>query len=101
MEDVMKAWLVILLAVASASAHSVVITHSENENLYLGNDNVSCGRYTLTDGSPLLSVRNYCVVSQEVDYADGTASLKIQTDEDGTIECHFINGGLDKCFEND
>lgn len=97
----MKKILFMLLSLNLFIANAAVVTNSEDENLYLGNDNVSCGRYTLTDGSPLVSVRSYCVVSQESDYADGTANLKIQTDEDGTISCHFINGSLDKCYEND
>ena len=97
----MKTILFMLLSLNLFIANAAVITNSEDENLYLGNDNVSCGRYTLTDGSPLVSVRSYCVISQEVDNADGSVNLNIQTDEDGTISCHFINGSLDKCYEND
>lgn len=94
--------MLIFNAMLLSSAYAAVIVNTGiPENLYLGNGNVSCGRYTLSDDSQLNSVKSYCTISQEIDASDGTVILKIQTTEDGIVSCRFINGDLDKCYIND
>lgn len=97
----MKVKLLIILCCLAGYSCAVVTYNPEDENLYLGNDNVSCGRYTLVDNSPLISVRSYCTIVQETDNPNGVVQLRIQTDEDGVVDCRFINGTLDECFVDD
>lgn len=71
------------------------------QSLYLGNNNVSCGRYTLTENSALNDVINYCTILNNKTKKDGDVILKIQTINNGVIKCKFVNNQLEKCHADD
>ena len=71
------------------------------QSLYLGNNNISCGRYILTENSTLNDVINYCTVLNNKTKKDGDVVLKIQTVNNGIIKCKFINNQLEKCHMDD
>jgi len=71
------------------------------QSLYLGNNNVSCGRYTLTENSNINDVINYCTILNDKTKRNGNVILKIKTVNSGVVKCKFINGQLDKCHEDD
>jgi hypothetical protein len=71
------------------------------ESLYLGNNNVSCGRYTLNSQSNINDVTNYCNVLESRKAKNGGNVLKIKTATNGVIRCKFISGQLEKCHTDD
>ncbi|RTL10679.1 MAG: hypothetical protein EKK54_10260 [Neisseriaceae bacterium] len=71
------------------------------ESLYLGNNNVSCGRYTLNPQSSLNDVTNYCNVLESRKGKNGGTVLKIKTETNGVIRCKFVGGQLEKCHTDD
>ncbi|AUR52575.1 hypothetical protein [Aquella oligotrophica] len=77
------------------------ISNTFAQSLYLGNNNVSCGRYTLTENSILNDVTNYCTVLNSKTKKNGDVVLKLQTINNGVIKCKFINGQLEKCHSDD
>lgn len=91
-------FLVIMLARFSAAA--VVINYG-HESLFLGDDNVSCGRYTLVNGSPINDVLNYCTVVGRALNSDGETLLRVKTEEAGIVNCYFLNDKLDQCYIDD
>ncbi len=74
---------------------------SLGESLYLGNNNVSCGRYIITETASLDDVNSYCNVLSIMSGKKGGEIVKIQTENSGIIKCKFVNGQLDKCHRND
>lgn len=92
----MKKLLILGMLMALKMAHAIVI-NAGNENLYLGNHNVSCGRYTLTDRSRVNEVESFCNILGSSN--DGRQFwLRVQTVENGAIDCSFVDGALNQCF---
>jgi hypothetical protein len=93
-----KIFLIVITAFAINLANAIVI-NANTQNLYLGDNNVSCGRYTLEPNSTQSDVQSFCkVVGSE--YANGTMWLRVQTTEVGVVDCSFNSGRLIECFKD-
>ncbi|MBX9597482.1 MAG: hypothetical protein K2X04_02765 [Burkholderiales bacterium] len=95
-----KLLILSLILLAKFSVAAVVINYG-HESLFLGNDNVSCGRYTLVNGSSINDVLNYCTVVGRALNSDGEILLRVKTEEAGIVDCYFLNGKLDQCYIDD
>ncbi len=93
-----KLILTVFVGAVSGMVNAIVI-NANTQNLYLGDNNVSCGRITLTNGSRQSDVESFCsVVSSS--YQNGIAWLSIQTTELGVVDCAFSCGRLNECFKD-
>lgn len=95
----MKAIFSVLLASLCYGASAIVI-NAGNQSLYLGNNNVSCGRYIINNNSRQNDVESFCSIVGS-NYANGETWLRVQTQSLGAIDCSFISGHLYQCFIDD
>jgi hypothetical protein len=96
----MRKLLIFFLIMLAGFSNAVVINYG-HESLFLGDDNVSCGRYTLVNGSSINDVLNYCTVVGQALNSDGETLLRVKTEEAGIVDCYFLNGKLDQCYIDD
>lgn len=96
-----KICLGILFNIALLSDVSAIVINPSTQSLYLGNNNVSCGRYTLTDNSRLSDVKSFCSIVGSTSASDGKLWLRINTRENGAVDCSFIGDHLNQCFSDD
>ena len=97
----MRNVLILLFIVLARFSSAAVVINYGHESLFLGNDNVSCGRYTLVNGSSINDVLSYCTVVQQALNSDGETLLRVKTEEAGIVDCYFLNGKLDQCYIDD
>lgn len=86
-----------LLFVISSYSSSAVVINAGTQNLYLGNNNVSCGRYIINDNSRQSDVESFCSIVGSA-YAEGKYWLRISTQSLGVVDCSFVSGHLYQCF---
>lgn len=91
---------ILLVFVAMFNFADAVVINANTQTLYLGNDNVSCGRYTISNSSKLGDVRSFCSVIGTTPASNGVLWLRIQTEEYGAIDCSFVSGSLSQCYDN-
>lgn len=92
----MRALLGILLVTICCNVFAIVV-NAGTQNLYLGNNNVSCGRYIINNSSRQNDVESFCSVIGSA-YAEGKLWLRVQTQNLGAVDCSFISGHLYQCF---
>ncbi len=95
----MRKFILLISAVLMFGAANAFVINASTQNLYLGDNNVSCGRYTLSANSRQSDVESFCSVVDS-EYQGGTTWLRVQTSELGVIDCAFNSGRLSECFKD-
>lgn len=97
----MRNLLIFFLILLARFSDAAVVINYGHQSLFLGDDNVSCGRYTLVNGSSINDVLDYCTVVGRALNSDGETLLRVKTEEAGIVDCYFLNGKLDQCYIDD